>query len=61
MGAFVISPLPPVLPEECCTAGPLRSTGATRVLATTDPSVTLSPSAAFLDYQLYGVPCSTHF
>jgi len=29
MGAFVISPLPPVLAKTCCAARPLRSTGIT--------------------------------
>src|SRR5215212_955635 len=29
MGAFIISPLPPVLMEEIRTVGPLRSTGIT--------------------------------
>ena len=29
MGAFIRAPLPPVLPEELRTAGPLRSTGVT--------------------------------
>jgi hypothetical protein len=47
MGAFIMAPLPPVLPEEFRTAGPLRSTGVTRFGATTGPSATLSPSADF--------------
>src|SRR3954469_15193285 len=29
MGVFIISPLPPMLSEECRTAGPLRSTDVT--------------------------------
>src|SRR5215469_12879830 len=29
MGAFIISPLPPVCWSSCTTAGPLRSTGVT--------------------------------
>ena len=32
MGAFVVSPLPPVLAKTCCAARPLRSTGITPLL-----------------------------
>ena len=47
MGAFVISPLPPICWSSCTTAGPLRSTGITRFFATTGPSATLSSSTDF--------------
>src|SRR6266849_1529069 len=47
MGAFVISPLPPVLLEPVQVAGPLRSQTLLCFSATTDPSVTLSPVADF--------------
>ena len=45
MGAFIISPLPPVLSEDRLAIGLLRSPVITRFIATTNPSATLSPSA----------------
>src|SRR5215472_9981105 len=38
MGAFVISPLPPVLAKTCCAARPLRSTGITPLLGYSEPN-----------------------
>jgi hypothetical protein len=59
MGAFVISPLPPVLAKTCCAARPLRSMGVTscstcpchRAVPTTPPechAASVSPRHAML-------------
>src|SRR5579859_5287749 len=38
MGAFIISPLPPVLAKTCCAARPLRSMGVTPLLRYYEPN-----------------------
>src|SRR5215470_19586603 len=38
MGAFIISPLPPVLAKTCCAARLLRSTGITPLLRYSEPN-----------------------
>ena len=47
MGAFVITPLPPVLAETSEQQGPFAPRALPRFVATTDPSATLSSSADF--------------
>ena len=37
-GAFIISPLPPVLAKTCCAARPLRSMGVTPLLRYSEPN-----------------------
>ena len=61
MGAFVISPLPPVLSEALQTAGPLRSTDITPLPRYYGPIRTLSSSADFPVSPVIRLPCSAAF
>jgi len=62
MGAFIISPLPPMLLEESRTAGSLRSTGVAPLPRYYTPHrhplvFSRLPSGC----RLYGLPCSADF
>ena len=61
-GAFVISPLPPMLPEESLTAGPLRSAGITPPHRYCRPvRLPLAFGPLSRCPRLCGLPCSVHF
>ena len=47
MGAFIISPVPSMLSEDCLQQGALAPRALPRFLATAHPSATLSPSIHF--------------
>jgi hypothetical protein len=61
MGAFIISPLPSLVGSVALQQGPFAQRALPRVLATTGPSSTLSPSVDFLGDQLYDLPSSVDF
>ncbi len=62
LGAFVISPLPPMLPEESLTAGPRRSAGVTPPHRYCRPvRLPLAFGPLSRCPRLYGLPCSNHF
>ena len=62
IGAFIISPLPPMLPKSLQTAGPLPSTGVTRLHRYYQPlrhPLACQPTSRCS--RLYGLPCSADF
>src|SRR6201993_120398 len=61
LGAFVISPLPPVLLEPLQTAGPLRSTDITLLLRYYGPLRHPLAGPRFPGFAGYTVPCSADF
>src|SRR5271154_5419808 len=61
MGAFVISPLPPVLLEPLPTAGSLRSTDITLLLRYYGPLRHPLAVPRFPGFAGYTVPCSANF
>ncbi len=62
MGAFIISPLPPMLVEELRTVGPLGSTGVTPLPRYYEPHRHPRVFGRLPGgYRLYGLPCSADF
>ena len=62
IGAFIISPLPPMLPKSLQTAGSLPSTGVTRLHRYYQPlrhPLACQPTSRCS--RLYGLPCSADF
>lgn len=61
MGAFIISPLPPIPQKSSKQQGPFAPQALPRFIAPTDPSVSLASSVDFPVNRLYNLPCFRRF